>query len=186
MRLIKVLILIIISFLSIYSCKKSNTTKSGEPIVINFSDPAFEALIREVLNIPSGDITHYDMIAIDNLSGYERGISSIDGIEYCKNLLRINIRTNQISDISPLAELNRLMYINLWTNQISDISALAELPDITNLYLGGNHIEDIYPLIQNQGIGSGDIVVISYNPLNSISLTDYIPQLLIRGVEIYY
>lgn len=153
---------------------------------ITFSDSAFEALIREVLNKPSGNIIKNDMMTINYLSGYERDISSIDGIEYCKNLEWINIRTNQISDISPLAVLKRLQYINLWTNQISNISALSELTSLTNLYIGGNQIEDIYPLIQNQGIDDGDIVVISYNPLSATSLNTYIPQLQARGVEIYY
>lgn len=153
---------------------------------ITFSDPAFEALIREVLNKPSGDIIKNDMMTIHYINGYERNISSIDGIEYCKNLEWINICTNQISDISPFAVLKRLQYINLWTNQISDISVLSELTSLTNLYIGGNLIEDIYPLIQNQGIGNGDIVVISYNPLSAVSLNTYIPELQARGVEIYY
>lgn len=170
-------------FLNFNGC--SSPTEINDP-GITFSDPAFEALIREVLNKPSGDIIKNDMMTIHYISGYERNISSIDGIEYCKNLEWINIRTNQISDISSFAVLKRLQYINLWTNQISDISVLSELTSLTNLYIGRNQIEDIYPLIQNQGIGNGDIVVISYNPLSAISLNTYIPELQARGVEIYY
>jgi len=189
MKLFRISLITIISFLLISGCKKSSPTKSDDitdPNVITFSDENFEDLIREILYKPNGDITKTNMMQISNLSGYEREISNIDGIEYCENIENINLRTNQITDISGLADLTQIYRINLWTNQITDISSLAGLTNLNELYLGGNQISDVSPLVQNQGIGSGDKIVISLNPLSETSLNDYIPQLIARGVEITY
>ncbi len=172
----------------IFCCKISSPTDSepADYIVVTFSDVKFETLIRETLSQPNGNISITDMLRITRLSGYEIGISNIDGIEYCKNLMRVNLRTNQISDISGFAELTKIYRLNLWTNKIKDISALAGLINLDELYLGGNEISDIYPLVQNQGIDSGDRVVISLNPLSETLINTYIPQLIARGVNISY
>jgi len=120
MKLFRILLITIISFLLISGCKKSPPTESDDPIVVTFSDLQFETLIREILSIPTGDIMDSDMKTIYELSGIELEITSIDGIEYCENITYLRIRNNQISDISPL--------------------------------------------VQNQGIGSGDIIWLNLNP----------------------
>ena len=189
MKLSLAFLITIISLLIIYNCKNSSPTKSDnttDPSVITFSDENFENLIRDILYKYNGGIRKQDMMQIINLSGYEREINNIDGVENCENLERINLRTNQISDISGIAELTKIYRINLWTNQITDISALSGLTNLNELYLGGNQISDIDPLVQNQGLGAGDKIVISNNPLSETSLNDYIPQLIARGVEIHY
>jgi len=41
-------------------------------------------------------------------------------------------------------------------------------------------------LVQNEGLGTGDIVFMSWSPLNSESINTYIPQLRARGVNFSY
>jgi Leucine-rich repeat (LRR) protein len=77
--------------------------------------------------------------------------------------MMFDLSINQISDISPLANLTNLTELGLWQNQISDISALVE----------------------NSGLGSGDTVYLTGNPLSTTSVKVYIPQLEARGVEVY-
>lgn len=50
-----------------------------EPEDITFPDPIFEMRIREVLDIPTGDITTEDMLAITELRSHLRRISDITG-----------------------------------------------------------------------------------------------------------
>ena len=220
----------IISFLIIFGCKNSSPTESDDPIVVTFSDLQFETLIREILSIPTGDIMKSDMMTIDELSGIEREISDISGIEYCENITYLRIRNNNISDISPIADLIKLDYLNIRNNQITNLDALenltnltflnfdsnqitdisilsnlvklntlwgaynqyediASLKNLTNLIKLGiedNLISDILPLVQNQGIGLGDLVRLNDNPLSNTSLNEYIPQLVARGVTVYY
>jgi len=54
------------------------------------------------------------------------------------------------------------------------------------LYLHNNLIADIYPLVQNGGLGTGDIVYLSGNPLSEDSINIYIPELVARGVIVTY
>ena len=45
-----------------------------------------------------------------------------------------------------------------------------------------NHRDDL--LVANTGLGSGDLVDLRNNPLNTISLNTHIPALRSRGVEV--
>jgi hypothetical protein len=57
-----------------------------------------------------------------------------------------------------------------------------------NLYgleLSYNSINDIFPLVQNYGIDTGDMIYLNDNPLNSDSCNDYIPTLEVRGVIVH-
>ncbi len=62
------IILIVFSLMIIDSCKK-NSTGPDEPSVITFADANFEALIREALNKPTGDIAPDELEAITSLTG---------------------------------------------------------------------------------------------------------------------
>jgi Leucine-rich repeat (LRR) protein len=63
---------------------------------------------------------------------------------------------------------------------------LANLTNLTRLDLGDNQISDIYPLVQNDGLGEGDVVYLWGNPLSYDSINIYIPELQAKGVIVYY
>jgi len=54
------------------------------------------------------------------------------------------------------------------------------------LYLHNNLIADIYPLVGNGGLGTGDRVYLGGNPLSEDSINTYIPELVARGVVVYF
>ncbi len=166
MKIIKNISAIAIALLMglIMSCGLNPAEETAEPIVVDFSDPNFEALIRETLDIPEGDITNYDMWTIKQLSGIDRNIEDISGIEYCSGLQLLRIRENNISDIEPLKELVLINYLDLQYNQIIDIK----------------------PLVDNVGIGLGDDIIYLYgNPLSNESILQYKPQIQARGVKFH-
>jgi len=49
-----------------------------------------------------------------------------------------------------------------------------------------NQIGDVKPLVDNTGLGDGDEVWLSENPLSEQSINEYIPALEARGVTVYY
>ena len=98
----------------------------------------------------------------------------------------LNLHNNQISDISPLANLISLDILSLHNNQISDISPAANLTSLMNLRLDSNQISDIAPLMENAGLGEGDEVSLTDNPLSDDSIHIYIPELEARGVTVDY
>lgn len=148
----------------IMSCSLNPAEEDIKPIIVNFPDPNFEALIRETLEIPEGDITNHDLWKIKELDGVNRNISDLIGIEFCSGLHTLRIQQNNISNLEPLKELVLIDYLGLHLNQIVDIK----------------------PLVDNPGIGIGnDIIYLSGNPLNDESILIYKPQLQSRGVRIY-
>jgi Leucine-rich repeat (LRR) protein len=113
-------------------------------------------------------------------------ISNISPLASLTKLTQLELSYNQISNISPLANLSGLTYLFLRFNQIGDISTLANLANLQWLYLQDNGISNIYPLVQNGGLGTGDIVHLDSNPLSADSVNVYVPALVARGVVVSY
>ena len=87
-----------------------------------------------------------------------------------------------IQDISPLATLAGLRELQLSANQIVAVDALAGLEQLELLTLQMNQIQNVGPLVLNAGLGDNDILRLTGNPLNSLSLCNAIPTLELRGV----
>ncbi len=113
-------------------------------------------------------------------------ISDISPLAGLTGLWALSLESNQISDISPLAGLVDIKGLHLGDNQISDIKPLEVLTDLNRLYLQDNEISDIKPLVDNTGLGEGDEVWLSGNPLSEQSINEYIPALQARGVTVDY
>ncbi len=147
--------------------------------------------------------------SLTKLVNLDLGWNLIDDITPLSNLARpywISLRENDISDITPLSNLTSLNWLDLGSNKIDDVSALSGLTNLTRLYLHYNQIDDITPLfglpqlgtlwldyneiddisvlVENTGIGKGDVVNLRNNPLNAMSVDVHIPQLNARGVMV--
>lgn len=75
-----------------------------------------------------------------------RGMKSIKGLEYAKNLKKLKLNENEISDISPLKNLTKLEYLEIQRNRIVDVNPLKNLTNLKFLKVYNNLIEDIAPL----------------------------------------
>ena len=130
---------------------------------------------------PLTGLTNLKTLVLENNS-----ISDISPLAGLTNLTQLRLYINSISDISPLAGLTQLTSLGLGRNNISDISPLAGLTNLTTLTLWTNSISDLSPLVANTGLGEGDRIDVSENPLNSASINTHIPALQSRGVEVYF
>ena len=132
------------------------------------------------ISVVSGltNLTYLDLSAND--------ISDISAIAGLTNLTYLGLYGNDISDISAIAGLTNLTKLRLWGNDISDISVIAGLTNLTELHLWGNTISDLSPLAANTGLGSGDEVAVTKNPLSYASIHTHIPTLQGRGVTVYF
>ncbi len=74
-------------------------------------------------------------------------ISNLGPIANLIKLKEIALYGNKITDITALKDLSQLEYVNLFKNNISNITALANKPYLTDLILAGNEIENLYPLV---------------------------------------
>ena len=101
------------------------------------------------------------------------------------SLTWLDLRHNSITDVSALGALTSLAYLALSHNTISDISPLSTLTSLTSVILSNNSISAVSPLVDNIGLGSGDNVDISFNPLDTDSVNIHIPALRARGVSVH-
>ena len=143
-----------------------------------------------LLNLPDNSISDISPLAgLNNLAELylsDNSISDISPLAGLNNLIWLELHNNSISDLSPLKGLNNLIWLELSDNSISDISPVAGLINLIELSLENNSISDISPLVANAGLGSGDTVDVSENPLNSQSINTHIPTLQSRGVNISF
>jgi internalin A len=206
---------------------------------LDIPDPNLEAALRDALNKPVGEISDTDLEFVIRLNAGGREIVDITGLQHCDNLVyldlsdnrivdisvlsglysrengtklrELNLNNNEISDISPLADLWQLESINLADNlisdllplgnenqrfsvsllnlsgnRISDIAHLRYLTGLQSLYISGNDISEVTPLLENRGLGIGDIVNLHNNPLSEVARNNDIPALKERWVKVFW
>ncbi len=118
---------------------------------IIFSDPNLESVVRDKINMPTGNIYLEDVSEITILiTALHIQIADLTGIQCLTNLTELDllndIREDFITDISPLSGLTKLTSLSLSHNAITDINPLSELTNLESLYLSANSITDINPL----------------------------------------
>jgi internalin A len=119
---------------------------NGTGELVTFPDKNLDTAIRTAIGKPEGPIYRSSLVFITSLYAREGNISDLTGLEYCKNLIELNLGINNIKDISPLTSLKNLNSLRLDRNQIDDLSPLANLTKLTYLQLDRNEIIDLSPL----------------------------------------
>ena len=114
-----------------------------------FPDKALEAAVRwEVFEkrYNSEPIKAEDVKNISQVVARGKGVKSLEGLQHCKSLMKIDLANNEISDLSPIADLKQLQSIDLSGNQIENIAPLAGLKQSQYLQLSKNKIVDLAPI----------------------------------------
>ncbi len=116
-------------------------------------------------------------------------ISNINVLSNLVQLSTLKIGDNNIDNIDPLSNLTNLVVLTLDNNNISDLTPLEELSALNLLELKYNEITDIQSLVDNSGIGDGDLIGLKYNLLDTtLNSEDYVnlQTIINRGAELYY
>jgi|CZCB01.1.fsa_nt_gi Leucine-rich repeat (LRR) protein len=155
---------------------------SLEPVTIK--DPNLEAKIREIIGKKEGELFAYELEKIESIDARNSGISSLDGLQYCKNLKKLYITDNKITDLEPLSGLVHLTALLAARNEIKNIDTLSNLTDLQFLDLSVNKINIIKPLeslanLETLGIGNNPIVDIT--PVSSLRNLE---QLSLNGLNL--
>ncbi len=115
------------------------------------------------------------------------GISDVTALAKNERLRSLGLADNAISDLSPLSELRELEALNLERNQIADVSPLSDMRSLRELRVESNAISDIGPLADGTVLTeAGSLLYMSCNPLNDVSVTEHIPTLESRGVDVVF
>lgn len=155
----------------------------------------------------NGDISFIsDMTKLKNLMIRYSGIKDITPIKKLSEVTSINLTYNSIKDTKALNNCKKIQSLFLNDNKLVEIECIRAMPDLVLLNLRNNLIEDITPLnmssnletifldsnkiynikpfIDNEYIGSQTLIELTNNPLDIISINEYIPLLKERGISI--
>lgn len=142
---------------------------------------------------------------LETLSLSRNAVADMSPLEGLGKLRRLHAPGNDIRDVSPLAGLGRLATLDLGGNGVVDIGPLSGLADMRHLVLDNNRIAeigavgrlqnlsmldiasndvgDIRPLVDNPGMGPGDLVDLRRNPLGATAL-EQVDALRGKGVRV--
>lgn len=133
---------------------------------------------------PLASLTNLEELAI---GGQDRGGISI--LANLDNLKSIWVESNDLDDADmSVFEGKDLELLNLADNNVTNLDFLTDFTELMVLNLRDNDITDISALVDNSGIGDGDIVDISNNllDLDDPDVQADIQALLDRGVDLTY
>lgn len=161
--------------------------KDDQDFPVYFEDPNLETIIRNEINKPETEIIMYsDLQTIRVLQGLSSSepISSLSGIEFCRNIENIEFNNMDIENLQPLSNLNKLNFLFLNFNRIADISALANLTSLWVLGLDGNNISDISPISNLKNLSFLGLVNNSISDLTPISKLENLTQVNLGNNQI--
>lgn len=125
--------------------------------IVTFSDPALEAMVRDAMGKPNGDITVAEAKTVTSLNlafaewqkyvSEREPIRSIAGLESFTNLVSLDLSGNAITDLAPLSALTNLKALILTGCAAEDYTPLASLANLRVLMLDHSAIADPTPLL---------------------------------------
>jgi Leucine-rich repeat (LRR) protein len=159
------------------------TKPSAKPIKVVPNSPktkvAIEAAIRKTAGKPTGELTNEDLAKVTGrdvlLDIRSENITDLTPLAGLTNLVELQIGKNQITDLKPLAGLTKLEKMSLGSNQITDLTPLAGLKELKGLGLGVNQITDLTPLA---GLTKLESLRLQYNPNLTKAEIDKLPKAL--------
>lgn len=103
------------------------------------------------------------------------------GIKFLRNLKSLELKNNNITDISFLDSLDKLENLDISNNEISNLSPLDKLVALKNLNLSNNKIVNVATLRRHEHIESLNLVNNQINDLSPISTLYGLKKLYMGG-----
>ena len=142
-----------VGFFQLQVTQDADASSQQQAAVVQIPDPNLRALIAETLSKnPNAPITVEDMERLKEIDARkDRGIKDLTGLQYATNLVELYLgwysgEGNQVSDLSPVADLTNLRVLFLHHNPISDLSPVRGLTNLTDLMLHDTLVSDISPV----------------------------------------
>jgi len=71
-----------------------------------------------------------------------KGVQTLEGMEQLPALTNLNVSHNNVSDITPLANVKGLQVLYATNNNIESVAALTDLPELSAISLRSNKLSD--------------------------------------------
>src|SRR6516162_7726403 len=97
---------------------------------VSIPDPGLDAAIRAALQKPTGPLTEQDLLSLTNLNASQRNASSLQGLEAARNLVSLDLTSNQLAKPTVPSTLTKLSTVYISFNPLGSCT----LPNaLTNL-----------------------------------------------------
>ena len=123
--------------------------------VVEIPDPNLRAALEKTLGKNEGDaITKEDLATVTTLIVLPSNkIGSLQGLQYCTSLSKLEIHNSSATDLSPIKGLVNLTDLGMYAtdnseSRIDDLTFVKDLTNLTRLALSKHHIQDLSPLMK--------------------------------------
>ncbi len=98
------------------------------------------------------DVNNKEDLKIIELMFYcdNKGVKSLEGIEYLLNVNELRLENNEIEDLSPLAGHPKVYSVVVTNNKIRELKRVNEIGNLYELEISSNYISDISMLVDNK------------------------------------
>jgi hypothetical protein len=100
---------------------------------VSIPDIGLNAAIREALQKPGGPLTQQDLLTLTNLDASSRDVSSVAGLEAARNLERLFLDSNLLTNFSLPSTLTNLTSLELSFNPLTNCSLPSGLANLETL-----------------------------------------------------
>jgi internalin A len=170
--------------ISSVSAKSSNNISLDQ---ITFTDAKLASCVENTAKVNNWTNAHQ----VTNLSCANKGINSIGGIQHLTALQLLDLKLNQITALTPMAQLTALRELDLSGNGLVNIDPLASLTSLTHLNLGvtrlsntKNNIRNISALANLTSLTSLDLANNQISDISALSNLDSLTRLQLSGNQI--
>lgn len=109
------------------------------------------------------------LTGLRTLSLADNVVADISPLRQLGDLAELDLHGNRVQRLNPLARMAALEHLDVGFNDVGDVAALTNLRRLRFLDLSHNRIVDTDPLRRNAGLGGGDRIDLSGNPLTAAS-----------------
>ena len=137
-------------------------------VEVSIPDPGLNAAIRQALQKPAGTLTDQDLLSLTDLDARGRNIRSLQGLEAARNLVSLNLQSNQLSNFSLPSEFTNLTFLDLSDNQLSSLELPSGLTALVSLNLRDNQLTELTLPLDMTNLTT---LLLDGNPLRSLTLS---------------
>lgn len=129
-------------------------------------------------------ITEADVASLTgSFSCSQKGVSSIEGLEFASGITHLSLNNNGISDVSPLANLTQLESIQVQYNSIADLEPFSGLVNLTRLEIHYNspELSSLDPLAGLTNLKRLEVNVSKVSDLSPLSNLEELTELTVNN-----
>jgi len=102
---------------------------------VTIPDPGLNAAVREALQKPNGPLTEQDLLSLTNLDAGFREVSSTEGLEAARNLERLFLDSNRLTNFSLPGTLTNLIELELSFNPLTNCTLPGGLAKLETVHI---------------------------------------------------